>query len=293
MLTATFIRTIEKALTSKLRKPTHIRRIQPLSGGSINTTCRLDCGMVSYFLKVNDAFRFPDMFAKEAEGLNRLRKAGNLRIPEVILEGSEEEQGYLILEFFAPGNRKPSFWKDLANGLAALHRVTSAQFGYDENNYIGSLEQQNHKSDTWINFFIKQRLEVQFELAASKGYFDQSDRVLFEKFCDRIEHLFPVEPPALLHGDLWSGNLILTPHGDPVVIDPAVYFGHREMDLAMTVLFGGFDDEFYDHYQEIFPLAPGFEERVDICNLYPVLVHANLFGGEYVGQVKKVVKCYI
>jgi fructosamine-3-kinase len=172
--------------------------------------------------------------------------------------------------------------------LAKLHEVKSDQYGLDHDNYIGSLAQSNTKHPDWKSFFITERIQPQLKLAMEKGLIDMEMIKQFESFFDHFDDLIPEEPPALLHGDLWNGNYLVSNSGKAALIDPAVYFGHREMDLAMTKLFGGFDAEFYQAYNEKFPLKKGWEKRIPIHNLYPLLVHVNLFGSGYVSQIKLI-----
>ena len=177
--------------------------------------------------------------------------------------------------------------------LASLHRCSSEFFGLDDDNYIGSLRQYNHPNSNWINFFIEQRLEVQVKLAINKWRCcPHGGQKKFESLYAKLPSLIASEKPSLVHGDLWSGNLITDDKGEPCLIDPAVYFGNREADLAMTRLFGGFNDEFYSAYEESFPLPQGSEKRIDLYNLYPLLVHVNLFGGSYVHSVEGILRAF-
>ncbi|MEJ2596144.1 MAG: fructosamine kinase family protein, partial [bacterium] len=185
---------------------------------------------------------------------------------------------------------KPDFWEEFARLLAELHKNTQPYFGLDHDNYIGSLVQSNFRHDAWTDFYREQRLEPQLRLAREAGHFNRNVTRAFDRFYHRIERIFPAEPPALLHGDLWSGNFMVNENGSAVIIDPAIYYGHREMDLGMSMLFGGFDRRFYSAYDQHFPLEPGWQERMDYCNLYPLLVHVNLFGGGYVQQVEQIIR---
>ncbi len=290
MLTASFIRGIETQLGKKLKQKLHIKRVQPVSGGSINHAARVDTSWGTYFLKANDAFLYPQMFEKEASALDLLRTTGLITIPEVIMTGEEDGFAFLFLRFIESKMRNENFWENFGTALARIHRHTSTRFGFPVNNYIGSLSQSNREHTRWEDFFIEERLEKQLQLAEQSGRLSKADIDQFQSLYKNIESIFPDEPPALLHGDLWSGNFITGNNGEPCLIDPAVYYGHREMDLAMTKLFGGFDDIFYEAYQTEYPLASGFDDRVDICNLYPLLVHVNLFGGGYLSQVRNILK---
>ena len=261
-----------------------------LAGGCINSGGRLKTFGGDFFIKWNDARRFPHMFQTEAAGLDLLRGANTLHIPEVM--GVFEQGGYqgIVLEFI--GHRQPSsaYWQDLGHGLAALHQNSHPVFGLDHANYIGSLPQHNTPTASWSEFFIQQRLVPQLRMAVDSGRLDQDAVRQFERLYSKLPEIFPEEKPALLHGDLWSGNVIIDDAGAPCLIDPAVYYGHREVELAFTRLFGGFNDVFYSAYTEQFPLAPGFQQRVEVYNLYPLLVHVNLFGGGYAGQVRSILK---
>jgi protein-ribulosamine 3-kinase len=228
------------------------------------------------------------MFEMEARGLSILHSANAIKIPEVIVTGDADGISYLVLEFIDPGTRRSDFWKDFGRKLAALHRHSSGSFGLDHDNYIGSLQQSNLQRKTWIEFFITERLEKQIELANNLGSISNLIIQQFHNVFKRLPDLIPVEKPSLVHGDLWNGNYIVAEDGSACLIDPAVYYGHREMDLAMMRLFGGFGHELYEAYNEVFPLENGFESRIDIHNLYPLMVHVNLFGESYLSQVKAI-----
>ena len=172
--------------------------------------------------------------------------------------------------------------------MAKLHKHSADSFGLDHHNFIGKLPQSNSQKESWADFFISERIEPQIKLGVDSEKFSPAIFSQLNKLHSVVEKLFPPEKPSLLHGDLWSGNYMYTTNGIASIYDPAVYYGHREMDLAMTRLFGGFTKDFYAGYQSEYPLEDGFEERVQLCNLYPVLVHANLFGGGYIQQAKSL-----
>lgn len=293
MITASFQRYIEQELTKKAGRKIHINRIVPVSGGSINATSKLETTGGHFFLKANDAFSYPAMFEKEAAGLELLRSTETFVIPQIILQDEFEDLAFLLLSFIRETEQKKNFWEEFGSQLANLHGNTSNVFGYEEDNYIGSLVQSNRRHNNWPDFFITERLEFQLASALKSGKMDQSDVTAFNLLFRKLDTLMPKESPALLHGDLWNGNFMVGENGLPCLIDPAVYYGHREMDLAMTRLFGGFDDRFYQSYDESLSLTSGFEERKDIYNLYPLLVHVNLFGGKYVNDVRSIVKRYV
>ena len=261
---------------------------RPLSGGSINQACRIETNLGVFFVKWNDAKACPGMFKAESRGLEILARTGAIRIPEVIHCGED----LLILEYLEQDRPAPNFWETFGQQLARLHQHTHPTFGLDHDNYIGSLPQSNTPHNTWADFFREARLQPQIRMARDSKQLDQPTCSLLNGVMDRLPQLFPDEPPALLHGDLWSGNYLIGPEGQPCLIDPAVYHGHREMDLAMTRLFGGFDAAFYASYNEAHPLEPDWESRTDLCNLYPLLVHVNLFGSGYASQVRHIAGHY-
>jgi protein-ribulosamine 3-kinase len=262
----------------------------PASGGCINHGGKLKTGAGNFFLKWNDAITYPQMFETEVLGLRLLASAEAVHVPEVIGHGQTASYQFILLEYISSGSRSNKFWTTLGTELANLHRVSATMFGLDYDNYIGSLRQYNSYKEDWINFFIEQRLAIQVNIAIQKELIDAALANQFERLYKRLPALLPTEKASLLHGDLWSGNIIVNTKGGPCMIDPAVYYGHREAELAFTHLFGGFDPAFYESYQEAFPLAPDFAKRIEIYNLYPLLVHVNLFGETYVQQVQSIMK---
>jgi protein-ribulosamine 3-kinase len=271
--------------------PTTLNRFSFCGGGCINHGGRLETSSGDYFIKWNDLDKFPAMFEAESRGLGLLRRANSFHVPHVIHSGKTEELQFLILTYTKSSKRVPDYWTRFGEDLAALHRNASDYFGLDHDNYIGSLPQRNSRELRWTDFFIRHRLEPQLELAKDK--IDLGTRKAFGRLFAQLPALLPAEKPSLLHGDLWSGNIMVAEEGQPSVIDPAVYFGHREADLAMTELFGGFDSDFLEGYNAAFPLENGFMERFDIYNLYPLLVHVNLFGGGYAAQVQRILKRFV
>ena len=290
MIPAVLIKAIEAKLSEISGNKNSILHATPVSGGCINYCFHLDTTGGIYFLKYNDAEAFPDMFKAEASGLKLLRDANALPIPAVYFYGEADGYSFLLLDWIDGEKRIKNFWENFGMSLAKQHEVTDANFGLDHNNYIGSLPQSNTKHPDWKSFFFSERIQPQLKLGMDKNLVDVKTANEFDKLFDQYDTLVPKEKPSLLHGDLWNGNYLVNNRGKAALIDPAVYFGHREMDLAMSKLFGGFDLEFYDAYNESFPLEKGFEKRIDIHNLYPLLVHVNLFGGGYVQQVKSVLR---
>lgn len=247
----------------------------PVSGGCIHRCYRATIGGAPAFIKVNEA-SFADAFAAEADGLRALAAAA-VRVPQPLRHGTQGTQAFLLLEFL--DLRGSGDWAALGRMLAQAHRQTAARFGWPRDNYIGTTLQRNGWRDDWGRFFVERRLGPQLELARSKGYAVDSGKAL-----DALTGHCPA--PSLLHGDLWNGNAAFMPDGAPVLFDPAVYYGDRETDLAMTELFGGFPREFYDAYQAAYPLEAGYAVRKHLYNLYHLLNHLNLFGGGYLAQVR-------
>lgn len=272
-----------------------IDSFHPVFGGDINQAALVTFTDESqYFVKYNSNSN-RDMFEKEAFGLKLLKRDSiNIHIPEVIDYGYLEEihTGYLLMEYISTGRENADFFERFGRELATLHKITNQQYGLDHDNYIGRLPQSNQQHDNWLDFFIQERIEPQLKMAQDSHRLPQSISQKFENLYAKLPDIFPDEPASLLHGDLWSGNYLCSNKQEVVLIDPAVYFGHREMELAFTQLFGGFGSRFYDAYHETFPLQPGFRARKDIYNLYPLLVHTNLFGGGYAGSVTGIISQY-
>lgn len=279
----------EKALTLSFKSPIKVYEIICVKGGCINDSFKIITSNGFYFIKQNFADQLI-MFEAERKGLALLQSYCRLVVPEVVGVTTISGKSILILEFLEQAEAASDSNFMLASGLAELHRTTSNQFGLDHNNFIGSLPQSNDPHKSFIDFYIHQRIEPQLRLANQKLVKD--DFTLFLKLFSKLEQYLPVEKPALIHGDLWSGNVMFTKEG-PSIYDPAVYYGHRESDIAMAKLFGGFDKEFFEEYNRAYALEKGWEERIDLFNLYPLLVHVNLFGGGYVGQVREILKRFV
>lgn len=278
-----------------------IRAAASVAGGDIHQAYRVTLADGSTRFVKTSAGAGAEMFETEARGLGLLASSATLRIPEVIAVGAAEnargsEQGFLVLEDLGAGRPRSGFDEQLGRGLAALHRFGLPAFGLDHDNFIGTLPQRNAPlpgGDGWAAFYRERRLAPLVARAASRGLGDGSFRSGFERLFAKLDQLVgPAEPPALLHGDLWGGNLHIADSGEPCLVDPAVYGGHREIDLAMMRLFGGFSARCFDAYDEAYPLAPGAEARVPLYQLYPLLVHVNLFGSSYVASVKRALSSY-
>ena len=284
---------IKKEIESRLG--TVIIKSQSLSGGCINNAQKIitESGK-SYLLKLNSSAP-ADMFEKEAHGLNELRKANAIRVPGANIYSGN----YLVTEFIENGYKSNTFFSDFGRQFADLHRYTNSSFGFYEDNYIGSTPQKNladgNEIKNWTEFYFNKRLRFQLQLCEINGYADTELRNGFQHLENKIEGILKgsEEEPSLLHGDLWSGNYMVDENGNPCIIDPAVYYGHREADLAMTKLFGGYPEEFYRSYNENYPLKDEWQYRENIYKLYHVLNHLNLFGRGYYGQALSLIKFYL
>jgi fructosamine-3-kinase len=277
---------LERALSEHLGTRVEVKGSRGLGGGCINNAGRLETSHGTFFFKSNDS-ALPAMFEREAEGLRELHRTGAIRVPEPIAasSGGAGFPPYLLTTFVGDGTRSHDFSERFGRQLAELHRSgTAPRFGFHHDNYIGSTPQQNGWMEDWVAFWRERRLGYQLRLAERNGHGGELQR-LGGRLMDRLDEFLatPDEPPALLHGDLWGGNYLCAEDGEPALIDPAVYYGRREADLAMTMLFGGFDARFHAAYQEAWPLAEGSAERLEIYKLYHLLNHLNLFVGGYLG----------
>lgn len=282
----------ESALFKTLGQTLPVKETQFVGGGCINNTVKLVTDHDVFFLKWNEEPE-NDQFEKELKGLTTLDNAGCLQVPRGLGYGRTDMKNYLLLEYIPTHAPKSNFWQDFGQKLAAQHRQQQPYFGHDYDNHIGRLPQKNGSKSDWISFFIENRLEVQLGLAIYNRLVDSAFARRFRLLYAQLPGILPDEPPSLLHGDLWSGNFLAGPGGLPYIFDPAVYYGNREMELAFTRLFGGFDLQFYQSYSEAYPLDPGFEERMEIHNLYPLLVHVNLFGTSYLSGIERTLRRFV
>jgi protein-ribulosamine 3-kinase len=272
-----------------------VKKTESLSGGCISNAYRLTFeDDLSCLIKINEHSP-ADMFIKEAHGLQELRKANAIKVPEVLLY----DGGFILLEFIDSLTKQKNFFEEFGRKFALLHKYRADEFGFYEDNYIGSTPQMNINDETtkknWTSFYFNKRLHYQFKLAEKNGYADSRLRDGFMTIENKIESILggSDETPSLLHGDLWSGNYMTDEKGEACLIDPAVYYGDREADLAMTKLFGGFPTSFYNAYNEAFQLREGWEYRENIYKLYHVLNHLNLFGSGYYAHALSLMKFYL
>ncbi|MBW1294392.1 fructosamine kinase family protein [Aquimarina litoralis] len=282
MLSALQIQYIEDLLNDK------VKQSQPLSGGDINDVYLLDTVNLQVVVKKNSASRFPDMFEKEAQGLKVLRDTKTFTIPEVLGIGALSDTSFLLLEYIQPQEKHKDFWEIFGSQLASLHQNSTSHFGFESDNYIGSLWQYNKLCNSSVDFYITQRLQPQFILASQKGFSFQN----LDVFYKNIEKEIPNELSSLIHGDLWNGNYTIGIKGFPSLIDPAVAYAPREMDIAMMHLFGGFDPQLFLIYNEIYPLQGNWKDRMSLWQLYYVLVHLNIFGSSYYNRVQQIINRY-
>jgi len=269
-----------------------VDRIERIHGGDINDAFCLITSNGKFFLKVNENAGCPLMFEREAHGLELLRKNSTLIVPKVIKHGSFGDQQYLLLEWLEKGSPQKNMWDKFGEGLALMHQQPQKYFGLNEDNYIGTCRQLNDKHDDWQTFYTECRIKSLVRSLFNSGIYSSGDVKKAESLCRKFEKIFPKEPPALLHGDLWGGNYLIHSSGYAAAYDPSVYYGHREMDIGMTKLFGGFDQRFFDHYNNAYPLEKGWEKRLPVTQLYPLLVHAVLFGGHYIAATKDIISAF-
>ncbi len=285
---------VAEAVSEAVGSPVRVVDRRPVSGGSINQTSVLtfDTGL-RVFLKQNSG-RYEGLFAAEAEGLAALHAGPGPTAPRPLALYQSAEHQFLALEYIESGSRAPDFWSSFGQSLAELHRRPGAdRFGFESDNHIGRTPQINTFCDTWCEFFARHRLGYQIRLTERQRSADSRTVSAVMQIIENLDRYLPEpEQPSLLHGDLWGGNYMVGADGHAVLIDPAVYYGHREADLAMTELFGGLSPQFYAAYNEAWPLDKGYRDRVDLYNLYHLLNHLNMFGSSYLGSVRSIAQRY-
>lgn len=291
---------IEKLLTENSAEEIRIKPGVSISGGCINSAMTVYSNSGdTFFLKYNTSAS-PKMFQAEAKGLMELAKAKAISIPRVIAysEDSSKDTPFILMEYIQSIQKAKDFDELFGRQFAELHKYSSdeydGKFGFIENNFIGSTDQINDWTDSWVDFLREKRLGFQIDLARKNNYWKPELEKLWESLSSQLDDFIGSidEKPSLLHGDLWSGNYLVGTKGEPCIIDPAVYYGSREADLAMTELFGGFSPEFYSAYKESYPLESGYEERSKIYKLYHLLNHLNLFGTGYLTQVQSILEYF-
>ena len=277
---------IQQKLSTHSGSPAHQLVFQSIGGGSINESFRISWGTNGAFCKINSAHKFPQLFEKEAAGLRLLEATGVIGVPAVIDQFETGDRQVLLLEWIGEGSRTPSFWKKFGEQLSRLHCIKGKAFGLEMHNYMGSVEQCNEFRSNWIEFFREQRLRPLVEKCAAQHLLSAAHQKKFESVYQVLPRVFDAaQEPVLVHGDLWSGNFMCDDAASPVLIDPAVYYGHPSVDLGMTTLFGGFSSAFYEAYHYHRPFPPDYKDQWKVCNLYPLLIHLLLFGRSYLSQI--------
>lgn len=263
--------------------------VQSVAGGDINTAFCLQDGQNSYFVKLNRP-ELVTMFAAEFAGLQDLASTKTLRVPMPVVYGQTDTHSFLALEYLELGRSSTTSNRLLGQQMAFLHQQNQPYFGWHRDNTIGSTLQVNHHTHDWLKFWREQRLGFQLQLAVKNGYGGHLQKV-GERLCSELTVFFMdyTPSPSLLHGDLWAGNVATDKQGNPVIFDPACYYGDREADLAMTELFGGFSGDFYAAYRDVWALDDGYRVRKKLYNLYHILNHLNLFGGGYLRQAENMI----
>lgn len=287
---------VSHVVSRQVGAPVTVTRVTPVGGGSIHRAALIDLSDGSRRFVKHSPGAPADMFPRETEGLRALAEPEAIRVPHDPIPGDAGGLRFLILEAIDTARPGGGFFVRFGRAFAELHRKTShPRPGFAHDNYIGSTPQPNGWMDDWTGFFRTRRLGFQLDLARTNGLATRELSRLGDRLQERLGEWLdlPEEPCCLLHGDLWGGNYLCDSEGDPVLIDPAVYYGHREADLAMTRLFGGFDRAFYDAYEEAWPLPPGSHERQEIYKLYHLLNHLNLFGGGYLSGCLAILRSLV
>ena len=292
MLHSRFLEHLQQRFTDFFSDAISVHNYFPVYGGDINQVFMLETGKGNFLIKLNASLFGLVMFENEARGLITLADKGCIKVPRPLFDGKFHQQIFLVMEYIEKGNPVDNFWNDFGERLACLHHQTGVRHGLGYPNYIGKLVQPNFEHDKWPDFYTNERILPLAVKALSKGLLEAEQMTEIEKLSAKFSEIYPEEKPSLLHGDLWSGNFMVASNGLAVVFDPAIYYGNREMDIAMSLLFGGFDKKFYESYQYHFPMQQGWEQRVELCQLYPLLVHLILFGGHYHQQVMDIIKKY-
>lgn len=279
---------IQRQISQVLGQDFLITDRKSIGGGSINQAYQVSDGHEHYFVKLNQASKVA-MFEAEAAGLQEMHNTQSIRVPRPLGWGTAAGQSYIILEWIPLGRGDSQAWFAMGQQLAAMHRQAHDQgFGWHQNNTIGDTPQRNPWTEDWGEFFAEHRLGYQLQLAQRHGGHFLQGEVLVGKIPALLAHHHATS--SLVHGDLWSGNAAFSQGGEPIILDPATYYGDREVDIAMTELFGGFPPAFYNGYQEAWPLAEGYQQRKVLYNLYHILNHFNLFGGGYASQAQRMIE---
>lgn len=274
------------------RADMHITSQEILSGGCIHHATKIETAKGNFFLKWNTKDQKPN-FQAEVKGLELIRQTETIAVPDFILLQETEVYSFLVLSYIDSAPKSQNFWEDFGSRLAQLHQYSSHQFGLEYDNYIGALPQPNSPKTSWQEFFSEVRIRPLLKYAYQKQLISSDIVHSIEKLLHNLDRFFPEEPAALIHGDLWGGNWLTDIEGKVVVFDPAVYFSHREMELSFMRLFNQIPDRFYESYIQAYPLALGWQQRMELYHLYPLLVHVILFGKSYVSGIRRIISTYL
>ncbi len=269
-----------------------INLVTPLRGGDIARSYLLETSSGQYFCKLANGHSAYDMFYKEQMGLESIAKTKTIRVPRIYYCGELGDGAGLVMEYISTKSPTSADYERLGQQLAQLHKTSCPVFGWKTDNYIGSLLQSNKDSAHWPSFYLEERLVPQLTLSSRLGMLSEKEIPGVRTMSEVVRQLLPETNPVIVHGDLWAGNFLISRDGSPCLIDPAAYAGHHEVDMAMTRLFGGFDSRFYEAYEEIVPNENGMEERLELYQLYYLLVHLNLFGKSYYKRVRGLLSRY-
>jgi len=281
---------IIKKLESTLQK--NVQIIELISGGDSSFSFELDIEGDKFFFKSLGHENALNNYNQEHFSLDKLRNTEIIAIPKVESIIIDQESAGLLLEWIERKIPNQEELELFGTQIARLHKTNHENYGWPQDNYISILDQHNDWTETWTSFYIEQRITPLLEKGIDSNLFPKSLAKQLSTIAKHVELEVPNEQPSLIHGDLWGGNFIISKDGTPYLIDPSCYYGHREMDIAMSLLFGSFGRHFYSAYQNEYPLQPGFEERLPLLQLYPLMVHAILFKGHYIDSVKNVFKKY-
>jgi protein-ribulosamine 3-kinase len=279
-------KTIDRKISDSLHINYQTKKSISIGGGCINQSYKIFDEENIFFVKINSLDLY-NMFIQEAYGLEQIIKNNSIRAPKVICYGTDKNISFLVLEYINLQNKNCD--KQLGGNLAKMHAKRQQKFGFDNDNYIGSTEQINTFCDNWIEFYKENRLLKQLKISQQKSNAIDAKNLI--ELCDRLDIFFVdyTPYPTLLHGDLWAGNYACDENKQPVIFDPACYYGDREADIAMSELFGGFDSSFYKAYNDTLPLDDGYKTRKKLYNLYHILNHYNLFGGSYANTANRII----
>jgi fructosamine-3-kinase len=283
----------ENLLEKLIQQPVKVYSLHHLGGGEVNQSYKVVSDKGVYYVKTHPSKQFPKYFEKERNGLLAISKTQCIDVckPIGILELGV--QSFLVLEFIESAAPQKDFYAQLGEGLAKMHQTSNRYFGYSEDNYLRQGVQINHRMSSWSEFFIKYRLLNNIKIVTDKYHLSIETLRLFEKFIEFVEYAFPEEPPAFLHGDFWKEHVLSNAEGKPCLLNPSVYYGHREMDIAMTKLVGTFPPEFYEAYQGVYPLQADWEIRLDFCKMYYHLVHFNIYGQAYFPSIQALLNKWV